>query len=289
MSQRRQYMAFMASSSDAVPYATSCLNRERVQKLLSLGLDFNGAAAAIGPPTDFRDDTADPAIAVARSDKRKMKTPPSTTCDDREEEHTKTRRPPKKRKNSLDPAQTDKPQPRKVSVTAEAEQRDAPTTQTGASSCPRLGESGERDDVSPTMERPIKGLGDSAWETLMQVSALMPKLPTVGASNAGEADLPPLGVPAASPVAFVSTSSPSSTCGSPQTKRVKSKYGDLDAWPNAGCSYSSKYRAANNDVVPNQQRWEDMFVRLVIFKDLHGHCRVPNRYPDDPSLGSWGE
>lgn len=289
MSQRRHYVAFMASTSSSVPYATSCLNRERVQKLLGLGLDFNGASAAsMFPQMMDRDDGADIATAATRSDKRKMKTPPITTGDDGEEEHMETRRPPKKRKNSMDLAQTDK-QPRKVSDTAEAEERDAPTTQTGASSCPRFGGLGERDDVSPTMERPIKGSGDSAWETLMNVTALMPKLPTAGALLADEADLPPLGVPAASPVAFGSASPLSSACGSPQTKRVKSKYGDLDAWPNAGCSYSSKYRAANNDVVPNQQRWEDMFVRLIIFKDLHGHCRVPNRYPEDPSLGSWGE
>lgn len=30
-----------------------------------------------------------------------------------------------------------------------------------------------------------------------------------------------------------------------------------------------------------------MFSRLVAFRDLHGHCLVPNRYPSDPSLGSW--
>jgi hypothetical protein len=35
------------------------------------------------------------------------------------------------------------------------------------------------------------------------------------------------------------------------------------------------------------ERWDHMYERLVKFKDLHGHCLVPNRYPEDPSLGAW--
>lgn len=35
------------------------------------------------------------------------------------------------------------------------------------------------------------------------------------------------------------------------------------------------------------ERWDQMFERLVQFKNLYGHCLVPNRYPDDPSLGAW--
>jgi hypothetical protein len=34
-------------------------------------------------------------------------------------------------------------------------------------------------------------------------------------------------------------------------------------------------------------KWEEMFERLVTFKKENGHCLVPNRYPPDPSLGSW--
>ena len=34
-------------------------------------------------------------------------------------------------------------------------------------------------------------------------------------------------------------------------------------------------------------RWNDMFDRLLEFKRLHGHCLVPNRYANDPSLGAW--
>jgi hypothetical protein len=36
-------------------------------------------------------------------------------------------------------------------------------------------------------------------------------------------------------------------------------------------------------------RWERMFTRLLGFREKHGHCVVPNRYPDDPQLGSWGK
>ncbi len=32
---------------------------------------------------------------------------------------------------------------------------------------------------------------------------------------------------------------------------------------------------------------EDMFKRLVEFKNRHGHCNVSKRYKDDPQLGSW--
>jgi hypothetical protein len=36
-------------------------------------------------------------------------------------------------------------------------------------------------------------------------------------------------------------------------------------------------------------RWERMFTRLLAFKDKYGDCVVPNRYPDDTQLGSWGK
>ena len=36
-----------------------------------------------------------------------------------------------------------------------------------------------------------------------------------------------------------------------------------------------------------QHRWETMFQRLLLFKEKHGHCLVPNRYPEDRSLGAW--
>ncbi|CAB9496720.1 helicase [Seminavis robusta] len=36
-----------------------------------------------------------------------------------------------------------------------------------------------------------------------------------------------------------------------------------------------------------EERWEDMHTRLLRYKQLHGDCQVPNRYPDDPKLGAW--
>ncbi|CAB9527842.1 helicase [Seminavis robusta] len=286
MSQRRHYVAFVASASGSGHYATTCLTHERVGRLQRLGVDLGGVGTlGYGNEEDSRDD-ATPTVASdqANNGKRKKKNPTDeadATGDG--ETHVETRRPPKKRKKSLVEAQKEegKYQPRRVSaVGAEAEERDAPShTDNRAASVDRS-DGGERDDASPIKEKQIKGRGDSAWETLMNVTALMPPLPTATAAVDSAKPAPAITAPAA-----LVAASPS---GSPQTKRgVKSKYGDLDALPNAGCSYSSKYRAANNDVVPNQQRWEDMFMRLHKFKTNHGHCRVPNRFPDDPSLGSW--
>lgn len=34
-------------------------------------------------------------------------------------------------------------------------------------------------------------------------------------------------------------------------------------------------------------KWRDMFLQLQSFKSMHGHCLVPNRYGENPALGSW--
>mmetsp|Transcript_11764 Transcript_11764/g.16810 ORF Transcript_11764/g.16810 Transcript_11764/m.16810 type:complete len:169 (+) Transcript_11764:207-713(+) len=36
-----------------------------------------------------------------------------------------------------------------------------------------------------------------------------------------------------------------------------------------------------------QLRWENMFGRLLLYKQKYGNCLVPNRYDGDPSLGAW--
>jgi len=36
-----------------------------------------------------------------------------------------------------------------------------------------------------------------------------------------------------------------------------------------------------------EQKWNQMFDRLYLFKEKHGHCLVPNRYENDPALGAW--
>lgn len=36
-----------------------------------------------------------------------------------------------------------------------------------------------------------------------------------------------------------------------------------------------------------QERWDEMFQRLVEYRKKNGNCLVPNRYADDPSLGAW--
>jgi hypothetical protein len=36
-------------------------------------------------------------------------------------------------------------------------------------------------------------------------------------------------------------------------------------------------------------KWEEMFSRLEVYKEKHGDCLVPSRYPEDSQLGSWGK
>ena len=36
-------------------------------------------------------------------------------------------------------------------------------------------------------------------------------------------------------------------------------------------------------------KWEENFKKLKRFKEVHGHCLVPNRYASDPQLGAWGK
>lgn len=38
-----------------------------------------------------------------------------------------------------------------------------------------------------------------------------------------------------------------------------------------------------------QEKWEEMFQRLSEYRDRTGNCLVPNRYTEDPQLGSWGK
>uniref|UniRef100_A0A7S1ZFL4 Helicase-associated domain-containing protein n=1 Tax=Trieres chinensis TaxID=1514140 RepID=A0A7S1ZFL4_TRICV len=36
-----------------------------------------------------------------------------------------------------------------------------------------------------------------------------------------------------------------------------------------------------------QMKWDQMYHRLLSFRERHGHCLVPNRYKEDRSLGQW--
>lgn len=45
---------------------------------------------------------------------------------------------------------------------------------------------------------------------------------------------------------------------------------------------------APNDLPFNQAaRWERQFAKLVAFQQRFGHCRVPKRWQEDPSLAIW--
>ena len=39
----------------------------------------------------------------------------------------------------------------------------------------------------------------------------------------------------------------------------------------------------------SRMSWDESFKRLLAFREEYGHCRVPNRYKEDPRLGSWGK
>jgi hypothetical protein len=37
----------------------------------------------------------------------------------------------------------------------------------------------------------------------------------------------------------------------------------------------------------NPDAWDERFAALRRFAKKHGHARVPNRFADDPALGTW--
>jgi hypothetical protein len=39
----------------------------------------------------------------------------------------------------------------------------------------------------------------------------------------------------------------------------------------------------------NEAQWEDMYHRLVHYKEQHGNCLVPRKYEQDPRLATWVE
>jgi hypothetical protein len=39
--------------------------------------------------------------------------------------------------------------------------------------------------------------------------------------------------------------------------------------------------------VPHEEEWEAPFAKLHDYKAEHGNCNVPNRWKEDPKLGSW--
>ena len=40
---------------------------------------------------------------------------------------------------------------------------------------------------------------------------------------------------------------------------------------------------------PEEDRWNEMFEQLVQFNVEHKHCNVPQRFKDNPQLGTWVE
>jgi hypothetical protein len=38
-----------------------------------------------------------------------------------------------------------------------------------------------------------------------------------------------------------------------------------------------------------EEKWEESFNKLLLYREKHGNCNVPSRHPDDPNLGTWGK
>jgi Helicase associated domain len=38
-----------------------------------------------------------------------------------------------------------------------------------------------------------------------------------------------------------------------------------------------------------ESKWQQMYQRLLRYRERHGNCLVPNRYAEDTSLGAWGK
>lgn len=66
---------------------------------------------------------------------------------------------------------------------------------------------------------------------------------------------------------------------------------DNESSASSSSSLPSKKRKREGKAAKSnhQKRWEEMYHRLVEYHRLNGNANVPNRYPEDPQLGSWGK
>eukprot|EP00586_Coscinodiscus_wailesii_P015376 CAMPEP_0172518640 /NCGR_PEP_ID=MMETSP1066-20121228/290939_1 /TAXON_ID=671091 /ORGANISM="Coscinodiscus wailesii, Strain CCMP2513" /LENGTH=493 /DNA_ID=CAMNT_0013301067 /DNA_START=65 /DNA_END=1546 /DNA_ORIENTATION=- len=56
---------------------------------------------------------------------------------------------------------------------------------------------------------------------------------------------------------------------------------------NGGAEISSQIVHNNNRTGCRSDRWDERFKELLAFRHQHGHCRVPNKYSGNPTLGLW--
>lgn len=70
----------------------------------------------------------------------------------------------------------------------------------------------------------------------------------------------------------------------PPCRKRKRQTNDSPASSTAAAARVSESKSKNT----HQRRWEEMYNRLVVFYRTHGHSNVPNRFVEDPQLGSWG-
>lgn len=67
-----------------------------------------------------------------------------------------------------------------------------------------------------------------------------------------------------------------------RTEQLRLEGSKADKKPKADPQPSSSADQGKHDA-----RWEQMFEKLLDYKEGHGDCLVPNRYEPDPSLGAW--
>ena len=72
---------------------------------------------------------------------------------------------------------------------------------------------------------------------------------------------------------------------------LSNNYTNNDAAFNTCSSEQSRGTLPSGEGQDNllQKKWEEMFNLLLKYKETHGDCLVPNRYPEDPQLGNWGK
>ena len=86
------------------------------------------------------------------------------------------------------------------------------------------------------------------------------------------------------------------TAGSSSTSEYAKKHDALDSrrteqllegWKADRKPKADPQLSSSAEQGKHEGRWEQMFEKLLDYKDEHGDCLVPNRYEPDPSLGAW--
>ena len=75
--------------------------------------------------------------------------------------------------------------------------------------------------------------------------------------------------------------------GDERQKITQERIDMLDAVGFVWQPHTKKGRAKGDFLQSEIDQWNSLFERLKAFKESHGHCNVPSKYPEDKRLGSW--